>query len=250
MIYYKDGAKRMRPVLSRPEYLALRNSGEQIANVAAAREGDGVAKRRLVQMNYSCLPNPDGSLKGSTRMSSTVGMDIDHIFGKDGKYDVVQGENMAPVTPKDLKTFVAAAAIPFVVKGVLSVRDAVQCAEAGVKGMVISHHSGRMPYAIPPLAVMPEIRKAVGTDIKLFVDCSIQSGADVFKALAMGADGVSIGRAMFQSLMDEGTEGVIRYFTEVNQELSMIMGFTGAGNLSEIDPSALWLRQSITQYKG
>ena len=79
MIYYKDGAKRMRPVLSRPEYLALRNSGEQIANVAAAREGDGVAKRRLVQMNYSCLPNEDGSLKGANKMSTSVGMDIDHI---------------------------------------------------------------------------------------------------------------------------------------------------------------------------
>ncbi|MBR1801431.1 MAG: hypothetical protein IJ767_08105, partial [Bacteroidaceae bacterium] len=77
MIYYKDGAKRMRPVLSRPEYLALRNSGEQIANVAAARVGDGVAKRRLVQMNYSCLPNEDGTLKGAKVASGAVGMDID-----------------------------------------------------------------------------------------------------------------------------------------------------------------------------
>ena len=77
MIYYKDGAKRMRPVLSRPEYLALRNSGEQIANVAAAREGDGTAKRRLLQMNYSCLPNEDGTLRGAKVASGAVGMDID-----------------------------------------------------------------------------------------------------------------------------------------------------------------------------
>ena len=79
VIYYKDGAKWMRPVLSRPEYLALRNSGEQIFNVAAVRKGDEGLKHKLVQMNYSCLPNEDGSLKGSTRMSSTVGMDIDHV---------------------------------------------------------------------------------------------------------------------------------------------------------------------------
>ena len=79
IIYYKDGAKWMRPVLSRPEYLALRNSGDQIANVAAIRGGDEARKQRLVQMNYSCLPNDDGTLRGSTRMSSTVGMDIDHI---------------------------------------------------------------------------------------------------------------------------------------------------------------------------
>ena len=79
IIYYKDGAKMMRPVLSRPEYLALRNSGDQIANVGRIREGDERQKHKLVQMNYSCLPNEDGTLKGSKTMSSTVGMDIDHI---------------------------------------------------------------------------------------------------------------------------------------------------------------------------
>ena len=69
----------MRPVLSRPEYLALRNSGDQIAHVGRIREGDERQKHKLVQMNYSCLPNEDGTLKGSKTMSSTVGMDIDHI---------------------------------------------------------------------------------------------------------------------------------------------------------------------------
>ena len=77
VIYYKDGAKMMRPILSRPEYLALRNSGDQVQMVAAIREGDTSLKHKLVQMNYSCLPNEDGSLKGSKTMSTTVGMDID-----------------------------------------------------------------------------------------------------------------------------------------------------------------------------
>ena len=79
MIYYKDGAKMMRPVLTREEYLSLRNGGEQKAVLKAVREGDEKQKRRLLQMNYSCLPNEDGTLKGSKRMSTTVGMDIDHI---------------------------------------------------------------------------------------------------------------------------------------------------------------------------
>ena len=78
-VYTKDGAKWMRPVLGREEYLALRNGGEQKMTVAAVRSGDKTKKPRLVQMNYSCLPNDDGSLKGSTRMSTTVGMDIDHL---------------------------------------------------------------------------------------------------------------------------------------------------------------------------
>ena len=79
VIYYKDGAKMMRPVPTREEYLVLRNGGEQQSIIKAVRSGDDSRKSRLVQMNYSCLPNADGTLKGSTRMSTTVGMDIDHI---------------------------------------------------------------------------------------------------------------------------------------------------------------------------
>ena len=77
MIYYKDGAKMMRPVLTREEYLKLRGSQEQQATLAAVRQGDEKQKSRLVQMNYSCLPNEDGSLKGSKTASRSVGMDID-----------------------------------------------------------------------------------------------------------------------------------------------------------------------------
>ena len=66
-IYYQDGAKRMRPVLNRQEYMALRDS----------EENRRAEKRRMVQMNYSCLPNEDGTLRGSKQMSNTVGMDVD-----------------------------------------------------------------------------------------------------------------------------------------------------------------------------
>ena len=79
VIYYKDGAKMMRPVETRESYLKLRGSKKQKATLAAVREGDEGQKTKLLQMNYSCLPGEDGRLKGSTRMSGSVGMDIDHI---------------------------------------------------------------------------------------------------------------------------------------------------------------------------
>ena len=79
MIYYKDGAKMMRPILKREEYLAMRDGGEQKPFLKRIRAGEENLKHQLVQMNYSCLPNEDGSLKGSKRLSSTIGMDIDHI---------------------------------------------------------------------------------------------------------------------------------------------------------------------------
>ena len=69
----------MRPVTNRDEYLQLRDSAKQKNIVDAVRNGDDKMKHRLLQMNYSCMPNEDGSLKGSTRVTTTVGMDVDHI---------------------------------------------------------------------------------------------------------------------------------------------------------------------------
>ena len=79
IIYYKDGAKMMRPIHTREEYMQLRNSGEQKQLVQRIHGGENGLKHKLLQMNYSCLPNDDGTLKGSSRMSTTVGMDIDHL---------------------------------------------------------------------------------------------------------------------------------------------------------------------------
>ena len=78
-----DGVKYMRPIHNRAEYLELRNGGFQKENVARIRQGDEALKASLVQMNYSCLPNDDGTLKGSKRMSTTVGMDIDHLTAEE-----------------------------------------------------------------------------------------------------------------------------------------------------------------------
>ena len=83
-IYKGDGgAKFMRPIHSREEYLQSRNTEKQQQTLAAVRSGDESRKSQLVQMNYSCLPNEDGSLKGSKRMSTTVGMDIDHLTAEE-----------------------------------------------------------------------------------------------------------------------------------------------------------------------
>ena len=76
-IYYDGGAKKMRPINNIKEYAAIRNSAKNRRNTKAAREGNDEAKRHMVQFCYSCLPNDDGTLKGSKRVSNSVGMDID-----------------------------------------------------------------------------------------------------------------------------------------------------------------------------
>ena len=80
LVFQRDGgAKLMRPITSRAEYMALRDSPQQQALMRAVRSGAECKKRELVQMNYSCLPNADGTLRGTTRITTTVGMDIDHL---------------------------------------------------------------------------------------------------------------------------------------------------------------------------
>lgn len=86
-----------------------------------------------------------------------VGIDIDHVAGTDGKYDVVDGIPMGPVLLEDLKEYVKIAEIPFVAKGVLSVQDAIKAKEAGCSAIVVSHHHGRIPFGIAPLQILPRI---------------------------------------------------------------------------------------------
>lgn len=169
-----------------------------------------------------------------------VGMDIDHAFNRTGQFDNVLGNPMSAVSLEELKDFVRVAGLPFVVKGVLSVQDARKCAEAGVRGIVVSHHHGVMDYAVPPLMALPKIVEAVGRQMPVFVDCGFESGMDVFKALALGATAVSVGRMVMGPLHDEGAEGIRKTVERVTGELAGAMARTASLRLGEIDPSVLW----------
>ncbi|MCR5531033.1 MAG: alpha-hydroxy-acid oxidizing protein [Lachnospiraceae bacterium] len=169
-----------------------------------------------------------------------IGMDIDHIFGMTG-YDIVVGETMAAQTTDMLRSYVESTKLPFVVKGVLSVSDAVKCKEIGAKAIIVSHHHGRLPYAVPPMMVLPEIKEALaGSGVEIFLDCGISTGADVYKALALGADAVAVGRSMLPHLEKGGTQGVVKFLNNVADELRYIMSSTGFSKVSEIDDSALY----------
>lgn len=171
-----------------------------------------------------------------------IGMDIDHIFGETG-VDICVGETMAVQTTDMLRSYVESTNLPFFVKGVLSVRDAIVCADIGAKAIIVSHHHGRMPYAVPPMMILPEIRDALeGTGVKIIVDCGIESGADVYKALALGADAAAVGRSMLPSLEKDGVPGVESFITKVNNELRYIMSNTGFAKVSDVDDSALWIK--------
>ena len=90
-----------------------------------------------------------------------VGMDIDHSFNKRGQPDSVLGMPMSPKTTKDIASYCKRTKLPFLLKGVLSAQDAQKCLDAGVGGILVSHHHGIMASAVPALLVLPEIVKTV-----------------------------------------------------------------------------------------
>jgi len=170
-----------------------------------------------------------------------VGMDVDHAFNRKGNYDVIHDLKMRPKSLDEIKEFVKAAKLPFIIKGVLSEQDACKCLEAGVRGIVVSHHHGHIDYALPPLCVLPAIAKIVKKQIPIFVDCSINRGMDAFKAIALGADAVSAGRIIMEPLRVEGAEGVRRTIEGMTEELAGVMAATNSPDIRHIDPSVIWL---------
>ena len=167
-----------------------------------------------------------------------IGMDIDHSFDFKGHYDNVMGLPMKAKTTAEIKSFVKASRLPFIVKGVLSVSDARKCLDAGAAGIVISHHGGHLKYSIPPLMVIEDIKDAVGDKMKVFVDCGITSGFDAYKCLALGADAVSVGRHLMP-LLQKGPEAVANRIKEMTSELAGVMTATGVRNLKEMDPTVI-----------
>ena len=170
-----------------------------------------------------------------------VGMDTDHAFNSNGGYDDVFGLPMKPKSTAELKEFVQAAGVPFIVKGVLSPKDAEKCAEAGCAGLVVSHHHGMVQYSVPPLMVMQDIISAVGPDVQVFIDCGIASGMDVYKCLALGAKAVSVGRHLMP-LLKNGPEAVAQRIKEMTAELAGIMARTGVATLEDMDPTVIHRR--------
>ena len=179
-----------------------------------------------------------------------VGMDIDHGFNKDGQYDNVGGHAMRAKTLNEIKEFTKSTNLPFIIKGVLSVKDAEKYVEAGVNGIVVSHHHGIMDYAIPPLMVLPKIAEVINHQMPIFVDCGIIRGFDAFKALALGATAVCVGRAIVAALGEKGSAGVKNKIEEMNRELAGAMARTGSPDIGQIDPLVIWKRYPGSIYGG
>lgn len=125
--------------------------------------------------------------------------------------------------------------MPFIVKGIMTVKGALKAKEAGASAIVVSNHGGRVLDQCPATAeVLEEIKEAVGDSMKILVDGGIRSGADVLKALALGADGVIIARPFVTAVYGGGKEGAAAYVEKIGAELADAMAMCGAASLDQI----------------
>lgn len=138
-------------------------------------------------------------------------------------------------TTEELAEIVKEAKVPFILKGIMTVKGALKAKEAGASAIVVSNHGGRVLDQCPATAeVLEEIAQAVGNDMKIFVDGGIRNGVDIFKALALGADAVLIGRPYVTAVYGGEAEGVKAYTEKLKAELADTMAMCGAHKLSEI----------------
>ena len=136
---------------------------------------------------------------------------------------------------EELREIVKAAGVPFIVKGIMTVKGALKAKEAGAAAIVVSNHGGRVLDQCPATAeVLEEIATAVDGSLKIFVDGGIRSGTDVFKALALGADAVIIARPFVTAVYGGGREGVEAYIQKIGSELADTMAMCGVSSLAEI----------------
>ena len=136
---------------------------------------------------------------------------------------------------EELTEIVKEAGIPFIVKGVMTVRGALKAHAAGAAAIIVSNHGGRVLDQCSATAeVLEEICHAVGGGMKVLVDGGIRSGVDIFKALALGADGVVIARPFVTAVYGGAEDGVKVYIEKLAGELEDTMKMCGAEKLSDI----------------
>lgn len=130
--------------------------------------------------------------------------------------------------------------LPILLKGILHPDDARRALDLGADGIIVSNHGGRqVDGAIASLDALVDIRGAVGPDFPLVLDSGVRTGADVFKALALGADAVALGRPHIYGLAIGGAAGVTEVISNVIAELDLTMGLTGVRTLADIDRAML-----------
>ena len=167
-----------------------------------------------------------------------VGMDID---GAGLLTMALKGQPVSPKTFTEIKELVDSTTLPFILKGIMTPDEAELAVEAGVKAIVVSNHGGRVLDETPGAAeVLPEIAARVKGKVTILADGGVRSGVDVLKLLALGADGVLIGRPLIVAAFGGGALGVKVYLEKIAKELREAMLLTGVATVKGVPATVIW----------
>lgn len=139
------------------------------------------------------------------------------------------------ITWNDIEWIRAHTSLPLILKGIMHEQDALIALELGIAAIIISNHGGRQLDSMPAtIEVLPTLAKHVGTRIPILIDGGFRRGTDVFKAIALGADCVMLGRSVLWALAVNGTDGVKNLFSIFLKELTEVMIFCGCQTIDDI----------------
>lgn len=167
-----------------------------------------------------------------------VGIDLDAA----GLVNMTRsGQVVEPKTIEELRQITQAARLPVILKGIVTVEDALAAAETGAKAIVVSNHGGRALDHMPGTAeVLPAIAAAVKNRLEVWADGGVRTGVDVLKMLALGADLVLVGRPLLIAACGGGAEGVRLQLEALATELAVAMRLTGCGTLADVGRHVIW----------
>lgn len=213
------------------------DSNVMVAATKAIQKTDGIGIPTVKPWNLDTIKEKMDLVHASKAFA--VAMDIDAAglpFLKN--LDPPAGSK----TVEELRQIIKLAGTPFIVKGIMTVKGALKAKEAGADAIIVSNHGGRVLDQCPATAeVLETIANAVGDSMKILVDGGIRSGADVFKALALGADGVVIARPFVTAVYGGEKEGVRSYIEKIGSELEDTMKMCGVSSLNEINRDCVFV---------
>ena len=125
--------------------------------------------------------------------------------------------------------------LPLVIKGIRTVEDALKCLEYPVEGIVVSNHGGRQfDGGRSSIEILPEIADAVGDKLEIYFDSGVRSGLDAFRAIALGARAVCVGRPVHWGLAYSGEEGVLRAMQILKAEFDKVLAYSGCTRIDQV----------------
>ncbi len=161
-----------------------------------------------------------------------AGIDIDAVVFKTM---AMKNQEVAAKSISELKEIKASTSLPLILKGIMNPRDAEMACKAGAGAIIVSNHGGRVLDEMPgSMDVLEEIVKAVGESVIIMIDGGFRDGVDVFKAIAMGAKYVLIGRPVAIAAVGMGVDGTAFYLNKVKDEFIKTMVLAGCRNINDI----------------